>query len=210
MTVSEMADALFDKLGITAASAPSGTVTTIFRLLNQAKDRFVEQNKWSFLESSEDQLWTTSQRVYSMPAIVSHIVGLEQADGTKLEETERMAYDELFRAESDTATAPARFTQQGTDGNSLIQIHVYPNPTTNTTGSVRHLVRVADIDNSGSTASYAHIPENHHYLIVALAESEFARFEDSDQLQIIEGNAEQASGEVVQSHVAPVADDGTR
>ena len=204
-----MADALFDKLGITAANSDSGTVTTLFRLLNQAKDRFVNQQKWSFLESSENQLWTTNQRAYTMAATVGHIVALEQAGGTRLEETERLTYDELHRSVTDTGTAPTRFVEQGTAANSLLRVHVYPKPTTNTTGTVRYLHRVPDIANSGSTASFAHIPENHHHAIVALAEAEFAKFEDSDAVQIIEQVGQMEASELAQSLSSPVIDDGT-
>lgn len=204
-----MMDALFDKLGITAANVDSGTTTTIVRLINESKDRFINQQKWAFLESSNDQLWTTDQRFYTAAAAVSHIVGLELAAGTPLEKTERQTYDELFRAATDTATAPSRYVEEGTDATRAIAFHVWPVPTTNTTGKKHYLVRVPDIANAASTGIYEHIPENHHFAIVQLAEAAFAQFEDSDAVQVVSAQADRETGELGAAQPSPVLDDGT-
>lgn len=209
MTVGEMADALFSKMGILPANATATRTTDVFRILNLAKDKFVEQNKWSFLESSENQLWTTSQRIYGMGANVSHVVSLEQADGTPLEPTERDTFDELYRGASDTASAPTRYAEQGTDGDGLIQVTVWPDPQSNTTGTRRFSVRVPDILNAASTGTFAHIPENHHHAILAIAEAEWARYEDAQEIQVIDENADQTSAQLAGAHTSPLTHDGT-
>lgn len=174
MTFGEMRQALWDRLGLT------GEQTMIERLINSGKDRFVTAYKWPYLETSTDQLFTSGTRSYTAPTDCRHILSLHGPSGTPLDgDISREEYDLVFRGDTSTATVPTVFREQGAVSTTQrIQFHVWPNPTTNTTGSMRYLTRPADILTTGTNSVYDYIPAAHHFAIVDAAEASFAEYEE--------------------------------
>lgn len=202
MTFNEMVVALQDHLGI------AGETTMIERMVNQGKDRYVHAGKWDHLESSAAQLWTTGIRNYAAPALAESIVALEDASGNRLMRHERSTYDELYRPSASTAAAPSIYSEEGTDPDSIRQFQVWPEPSGNTTGTTRFLVRVPGL--TSTTGTYDHIPEAHHFAIVKAAEVEFHQREKDVSAAAL---AEQQFNTMIQQLsgvlVAPVFQEGS-
>ena len=202
MTFNAMVVALQDHLGIT------GETTLVERLVNQGKDRYVHAGKWPHLESSDTQFWTTDRRTYAAPVLCESIVALEDASGNRVLRQERDTYDELFRRSTAAATEPSMYTEEGADVNALHQFHVWPKPSTNSTGKIRFLVRVPDL--TGTTGTYDHIPEEHHFVILKGAEVEFHNQQQQENLAAVAeaqfiGMINQLAG----AHAALVLADGS-
>lgn len=202
MNFNEMVVALQDHLGAT------GEVTMIERMVNQGKDRYVHAHKWPHLESSDDQLFTTGVRAYAAPDLAESIVGIENASGITVKKQERDTYDELYRPSAATAVEPSIYVEEGADLNAIHRFHVYPGPSTDTTGTIRFMVRVPDLTSGGGT--YDHIPEGHHFAIVKAAEVEFHQQQSQDQRAAL--SEAQFTGMINQlagAHVAPLLTDGS-
>ena len=202
MTFNAMVVALQDLLGAT------GETTMIERMVNHGKDRYVHAAKWSHLESSADLSFTTNQRIYAAPDLAQSIVGIEDTNGNPLKRQERDTYDELFRPSTAAATEPSMYTEEGADVNALHQFHVWPKPSANSTGKIRFLVRVPDL--TGTTGTYDHIPEEHHFVILKGAEVEFHNQQQQENLAAVAeaqfiGMINQLAG----AHVGPVLADGS-
>lgn len=205
MTFGDMMQDLLDRFGIT------GQVSLIERMVNQAKDDYVTVRKWPHLESSVTQLWTTSARNYTLNSGFSAIVGLEDSDGEPLDgDVGRATYDNLYRADDSTGTAPTVYVEEGSNVSSDVRFHLWPTLTTNSSGLVHGLVRVADLSNATSTQSFQHIPSNHIAVINIRAAALFREWEgDAAAAQILDQQYRNKiavlAGEIQQEKI----DDGT-
>ena len=202
MTFNAMVVALQDLLGAT------GETTMIERMVNQGKDRYVHAAKWPHLESSVDLSFTTDQRIYAAPDLAQSIVGIEDASGNRLLRQERDTYDELYRPSTAAATEPSMYTEEGADVDAIHQFHVWPKPSSDTTGKIRFLVRVPDL--TGTTGTYDHIPEEHHFVILKGAEVEFREQQEQDTLAALaEAQFIGMINQLVGAHAGPVLADGS-
>ncbi len=202
MTFNEMVVALQDHLGAT------GEVTMIERMVNQGKDRYVHAQKWPHLESSDTQLFTTGVRTYAAPDLAQSIVGIENASGIPVKKQERDTYDELYRPSTATAVEPSMYAEEGTDVDAIHQFHVWPDPSTDTAGTIRFMVRVPDLTSGGGT--YDHIPEEHHFAVLKAAETEFHEQQGQEQkAALAEAKFTGMINQLAGAHVAPVLADGS-
>jgi len=185
MTFGDMLQALYDRLGLT------GETDLAVRLINNGKDRYETARKWPFLETSTTQLFTSGTRTYLAPSNCRHILSIEGPSGLPLDsEVERETYDALYRADTSTATVPTVYREQGTrqtDGSIYFQ--VWPNPSTNTSGTIRFLQHVPDLSSADTASSYYAIPSAHHFAILEFAEASFHEYEDSQQAQFLYSKA---------------------
>lgn len=193
MTFGAIKQAVYDLLGLT------GETTMVERLVNSGKDMLVQRYKWPWLEASANQLWTTSQRAYTMSTDVGHIIGLYTSTGTPLDgEVDRKTYDELYRADTSTAANPEVWIEEGATSTGAINIHVWKTPSGNSTGTVRYIKRVPDVSTDGS--SFQQIPVTHHFCIAEYAAALFREWEgETEKATMIMARAN--------SHAADLAGD---
>lgn len=203
MTFNEMVAVIQDHLGISG-----GETTVTEQAVNAGKDRYVNAAKWPHLESSEVQAFASGVRVFSAPDACESIVGIEDASGSRITKVERDSWDELFRSDTSTATAPTHYSEQGTDPNAIHQFQVWPNPSALSTGKIRYLVRVPDLTSTDGT--YDHIPEAHHFAIIKAAETKFYQRQGQNSKSAL---AEQQFQVIIQQLAGdlamPVLDDGS-
>lgn len=172
MTVQEMVQQLVDRIGLTGTPAGT-TINRLTRAVNLGKDRLVAAHKWPWLETSTSQLFTSGTRTYNLVTEAQSVVSLEQSAGFPVRKVERDTFDEIHRLSTATAAAPSVYTEQGRSSGGRIEVQVWPTPASNTTGRLRYLVTVSDIDSTGSTGSYTRIPVTHHKAIVEAALCEY-------------------------------------
>lgn len=180
MTVQEMVQQLVDRLGITG-TVQNTTINRLTRAVNLGKDRLIAAHKWPWLETSTTQLFTQSVRLYNLVTEAQSIVSLESDSGSAIRKIDRDTYDELHRVSLGTAARPSVYIEQGRSSAGRIEIHVWPDLSGNTTGRLRYLTTVSDIDSTGSTGSFTRIPVTHHKAVVEAALVEYYMQQGLDQ-----------------------------
>ena len=208
MTVSEMIVAVADLLGL-SGSLTSTDAARLARLVNQGKDRVVGAAKWPWLETVTTQLFTSGTRLYTPIVLMESITAVEDSSGNRVIKVERDTYDEIFRPSTATAAAPTNYVFQGASTMGTHAIHVWPQPSANSSGLLRYIARVADVAVAGSTGSFEHIPTGLHHAVVAAAKAEFYKQDGNVQLSQA---SEQQYGDAMSTYlgktVMPVARDG--
>jgi hypothetical protein len=172
MTVSEMVQQLIDRLGITG-TVQGATVNRLTRAVNLGKDRLVGAYKWPWLETSTQFLFTSGTRTYNLVTEAHSIISLENGTASQVRKVDRDTYDELYRPSLSTATHPSVYVQQGWSSGGRMEIHIWPSPSANNTGTLRYVTSVPDIDSASSTSSFQRIPSGHHKALVEAALAEY-------------------------------------
>ena len=200
MTFAEMVTRLQDHLGLTGTLA-TGTRNRLDRLVNDGKDRVVSAYKWHWLETSATQLFTSGTRAYQVTTACVEIVSLEDFSGNAIRKVERDTYDEMHRPSTSTGAAPSVYTVQGWQASGAQSIHVWPNPSGNTAGTLRYIPKIASLSSANDTLSYDYMPSTFHFAVVQAAECEYYRQEGKlDRIgiaeQVLEGELNRLSGVV--------------
>ena len=206
MTFGEMRQALWDRLGITAEQ------TLVQRLLNEAKDRYVTAYKWPHLETSEAVTFTSGTRVIPLNTGIGSIIGLYDFIGTMIDgRVARETYDELYRADTSTATAPTVYCEQGSISTTkAIEVHIWPSPSATTAGTVRGLKRVSDLTTTDTSGTFDFIPTAHHFVLVDMAEQSFHEWEGEESLaQFAMARVEGGLNKLISLFQAPLGEDST-
>ena len=208
MTVSEMILAVADLMGL-SGSLTSTDATRLTRFVNLGKDRVVGTAKWAWLETSTTQLFTSGTRVYTPLVLMNSVTGIQDASGNRIIKVERDTYDELYNADTSTAPAPSNYTVKGFSTAGTHSIHVWPEPSANSSGILRYIARVPDVAVAGSTGSYDHIPTGLHHAVVVAAKGEFYKQEQNVALaQLSEAEYQDAINGYMGKTLSPLAYDG--
>lgn len=182
MTFAEMITRLQDRLGLTS-TLDSSTRNRLDRIVNDGKDRVVAAFKWHWLETSATQLFTSGTRNYQVTTACLEVISLEDFSGNAIRKVERDTYDEMHRPSTSTGV-PTVYTLQGWQASGAQSLHVWPNPSANTAGTLRYVPKIASLSSANDTLSFDYMPVTHHFAVVKAAEVEFYRQEgQSDMVQ---------------------------
>ena len=206
MNAAEMLLELTDRLGITG-TIQTATSDRLYRAINRGKDRLVAAYKWPWLETSTSQLFTSGTRTYNLTTEAKSIVSIEGSTGFPVRKVERDTYDEIHRSDTSTAGLPTVYTQQGYSSGGRIEINVWPNPSANSTGTLRYIGTV--LDTTGSN-SWNFVPPTHHKAILAAAEAEYcSKYGLDGKVQMTEAKYQDEVQRILGWNVGPVARDGS-
>lgn len=177
MTFGELKQRVYDKLGLTAEE------TMVESMVNEALQEVATAAPWRFLMEQEDQLWTSSQTLYTTGARVGYVIELHDSSGNPLDIVDRQLFKDLYRGDTSTAASPSVAFLNGTSSSGTpVSFQVWPTPASNSTGKRLFLRRIAELT---TTADVPEIPTQWQYLIVDGALARFAGHESDTQLQEI-------------------------
>ena len=206
MLAVEMLLELTDMLGITG-TLQSATEARLYRAINRGKDRLVAAYKWPWLETSTQQLFTSGTRVYNLTTHARSIVSLHGSTGFPVRKVERDTFDELHDASTSTAVSPTVYREQGHSSGGAIEVKVWPNPSANSTGTLRYIANVADTTGSNS---WDRVPSSHHKAVLAAAEVEYYRQEGmTDKATLAEAKYRDEVDRLLGRTAGPVIRDGS-
>lgn len=181
MTFAEMITRLQDRLGLTS-TLDASTRNRLDRLLNDAKDRVVGAFKWHWLETSATQLFTSGTRNYQVTTACLEVISVEDFSGNAVRRVERMTYDEMYRPSTSTGAVPLCYSVQGFQASGAQSLHVWPNPSGNTAGTLRYVPKIASLSSANDTNSFDYMPVTHHFAVMKAAEVEFYRQEGQTEM----------------------------
>lgn len=154
MTLSEHVVALQDFFGKTEKEA------MFIRMVNEAKDRYSDAEKWPHLIDATAIGFETDRKV-SLSSAVRTIVSIEDANGRPVTEVERRLYNDIYKQSTATATTPTKYAKIGNVSAVGVSIELWPTPSALSTGTVHGQKQIPDIAADGSTGKFNYVPDEH-------------------------------------------------
>lgn len=154
MTLTEHVVALQDLLGVTDKEA------MFIRMVNEAKDRYSDAEKWPHLIGAQEIGFETDGEV-ALSSTMRSLVWIEDADGKEVGEVDRRLWSSLYNPSTATATTPTRFVKRGNASGVGINLGFWPQSSALSTGTAHGQKQIPDIASGASTGKFQYVPDEH-------------------------------------------------